>query len=136
MHDELRAELRRLRRTQHLLMGMVVALGMAPIALQAVTLPHTFVDGTVADREMLPDALRILPVDGLNSASCDREKSAIAPLWLTENRAIEEAIRHCGGNIPKAAGLGKARAGLLNAGFETPRQGTAHVQLKGNTNDG
>ena len=62
-------------------------------------------DGTVVDREMLPGALRNLPVDGLNSAPCDRENPAIAPLWLTEKRAIEEAIRHCGGNIPKAADL-------------------------------
>ena len=54
---------------------------------------------------MLPDALRNLPVDGLNSAPCDRENPAIAPLWLTEKRAIEEAIRHFGGNIPKAADL-------------------------------
>ena len=28
----------------------------------------------------------------------------IFPLWLTEKRAIEQAIKACDGNIPKAAG--------------------------------
>lgn len=61
-------------------------------------------DGTVVTRELLPNALRDLPVDGA-AIPCDRETPPIAPLWLTEKRAIEEAIRHCGGNIPKAADL-------------------------------
>ena len=62
-------------------------------------------DGTVVVRDMLPDAMRDLPIDGAKMAPCDREGAPIAPLWLTEKRAIEEAIRHCGGNIPQAADL-------------------------------
>ncbi len=62
-------------------------------------------DGTVVTREMLPDTLKNLPVDGGMATPCDRESPSIAPLWLTEKRAIEEAIRLCGGNIPKAAKL-------------------------------
>lgn len=30
---------------------------------------------------------------------------SVQPLWLTEKQAIERAIEHCGGNIPKAASL-------------------------------
>jgi two-component system repressor protein LuxO len=62
-------------------------------------------DGTVVTREMLPAAIRDLPVDGALPTTFDTQTSPIAPLWLTEKRAIEEAIRHCGGNIPKAADL-------------------------------
>lgn len=62
-------------------------------------------DGPEVTRDMLPAALRDLPVDGGSEAPCDIGTAPIAPLWLTEKRAIEAAIRHCGGNIPKAADL-------------------------------
>ncbi len=62
-------------------------------------------DGTEVTRDMLPAALRDLPVDGTAASTRDTLTPPIAPLWLTEKRAIEEAIRHCGGNIPKAADL-------------------------------
>lgn len=62
-------------------------------------------DGAVVTRDMLPEALRDLPIDGAAALPCDRETSPIVPLWLTEKRAIEEAIRHCDGSIPKAASL-------------------------------
>jgi two-component system repressor protein LuxO len=62
-------------------------------------------DGAVVTREMLPATLRDIPVDGNAAASTNSPDQQIAPLWLTEKRAIEEAIRHCGGNIPKAADL-------------------------------
>ena len=62
-------------------------------------------DGTVVTREMLPDTLRSLPVSGAKAAPCDLASPSIAPLWLTEKRAIEDAIKLCGGNIPKAANM-------------------------------
>lgn len=62
-------------------------------------------DGAVVQREMLPETLRDLAIDAKNGAPYDAPTPQIAPLWLTEKRAIEEAIRHCGGNIPKAADL-------------------------------
>lgn len=62
-------------------------------------------DGAVVTREMLPVALRDIPVDGTAAAIASAPGRQISPLWLTEKRAIEEAIRHCGGNIPKAADM-------------------------------
>ncbi|NKB60141.1 MAG: response regulator [Alphaproteobacteria bacterium] len=62
-------------------------------------------DSAVVTREMLPATLRDLPVDGTVAISDNAPMRPIAPLWLTEKRAIEEAIRHCNGNIPKAADL-------------------------------
>ncbi|WP_194438717.1 quorum-sensing sigma-54 dependent transcriptional regulator LuxO [Vibrio fluminensis] len=57
--------------------------------------------------DMLPPPLN-KPIHGSEvSASQEREVLTvhdIFPLWLTEKRAIEQAIQACDGNIPKAAG--------------------------------
>ncbi|OLQ89935.1 sigma-54-dependent Fis family transcriptional regulator [Vibrio ponticus] len=57
--------------------------------------------------DMLPPPLN-KPIHG-SEVSASQEKEVLTvhdifPLWLTEKRAIEQAIQACDGNIPKAAG--------------------------------
>ena len=40
---------------------------------------------------------------GMSHDMVAHESAKIQPLWITEKEAIEQAIEHCGGNIPKAA---------------------------------
>jgi two-component system repressor protein LuxO len=70
-----------------------------------------------ADRvkgQMLPPPLNNLsknavqPAVSTPVASTETMQSgpvSLKPLWLTEKEAIERAIEHCGGNIPRAAAL-------------------------------
>lgn len=62
-------------------------------------------DGTVVTCDMLPDTLKNLPISGASAVPCDLASPSIAPLWLTEKRTIEGAIKLYSGNIPKAVKL-------------------------------
>ncbi|WDE03004.1 sigma-54-dependent Fis family transcriptional regulator [Thalassomonas viridans] len=45
------------------------------------------------------------PVTAKAAESDKKEKGEILPLWQVEKQAIEQAIAHCCGNVPKAAAL-------------------------------
>ena len=64
--------------------------------------------------EMLPPPLHNLPKTAAKPAvstpvaipeTVQSGSVSFKPLWLTEKEAIERAIEHCGGNIPRAAAL-------------------------------
>ena len=64
-------------------------------------------NGNEIQLEMLPPPLN-RPYEGVPRAAIEEKKTLsvhdICPLWLTEKNAIEQAIKACEGNIPKAAG--------------------------------
>jgi two-component system repressor protein LuxO len=72
-------------------------------------------NGNHVTPEMLPSALRTSSAasevvesspDLVKAAAPATETgSSVKPLWLVEKEAIEDAIRHCGGNISRAAAL-------------------------------
>jgi len=65
--------------------------------------------------EMLPpplnDSLPSRKVGSVAARAAETEfaspeaSASLKPLWLVEKEAIERAIEHCGGNIPRAAAL-------------------------------
>jgi two-component system repressor protein LuxO len=65
--------------------------------------------------DMLPSVLSTAPESERKHGNAARTgqvvspapeaRASVKPLWLLEKEAIEEAIRHCGGNIPRAAAL-------------------------------
>jgi len=63
-------------------------------------------DGQEITQQMLPPPLNIPPVKEISVETHPETISVheIFPLWLTEKQAIEQAIKACDGNIPKAAG--------------------------------
>ncbi|WP_162045875.1 quorum-sensing sigma-54 dependent transcriptional regulator LuxO [Vibrio taketomensis] len=57
--------------------------------------------------DMLPPPLNIPVCESMAPSLLEKEVLSvhdIFPLWMTEKRAIEQAIQACDGNIPKAAG--------------------------------
>ena len=71
-------------------------------------------DGETVLEDMLPDTVRSgIRAERQATAGTDTDSVAatpsaeqpVRPLWLAEKEIIENAIRHCGGNIPRAAGL-------------------------------
>lgn len=91
-------------------------------------------DGGVVTGDMLPgDLLGQCGIDqkgAYESKSIDAGAASagtIKPLWLSEKEAIENAIRQCGGNIPKAAKKLQVSASTLYR----KRQGWADMERKG-----
>ncbi len=66
-------------------------------------------DGETVTRAMLPSPLGAGRPDGANAAPVMSAHRAgvpsVKPLWQVEREAIEQAIRVCDGNIPRAASL-------------------------------
>jgi two-component system repressor protein LuxO len=71
-------------------------------------------NGDRVTEEMLPPPLNNLPGNPVQPAvstpvaraeAVRSGSGSLKPLWLTEKEAIERAIEHCGGNIPRAAAL-------------------------------
>ena len=62
--------------------------------------------------DMLPAPLNamkqppaLVPVTTSTAPAAPLDAAPLKPLWLVEKEAIERAIAHCGGNIPRAAAL-------------------------------
>ena len=69
--------------------------------------------GELVNKEMLPSPINIYSsssvpsinktVENIASVKEHSESDSVQPLWMVEKEAIESAIKHCNGNIPRAA---------------------------------
>ena len=72
-------------------------------------------DGPLVEPSMLPEPLKSRARDGVTAlpapavridpAESERRGASIRPLWLVEKEVIQEALRQCEDDVPKAATL-------------------------------
>jgi len=86
------------RQLQNVIRNVVVLHPGGPVSTAMLPAPLNAINASGSVRATVADAVQAASVEHRDSAS-------VKPLWLIEKEAIERAIDHCDGNIPRAAAL-------------------------------